>query len=132
MPDGFLFSDEADAQKACEWWQRELRLLDWRGIVRIVRKRDMKNPENDGEISRNVEWREFTIRIVDPIDLAVLDGFKNDHEELLVHELGHLHTLPISEKDTNAEEVALCSFAEALVRLRRAAYPEPPWRCDHA
>jgi hypothetical protein len=131
MTEGFIFRDEAEAQAACEWWQKELRMLDWQCDVQIARHWEIL-PNCSADNGYNLAHETMTIRLLDPIDFHPQVGNKfdiQDHEMDLIHELGHGLFYPATDKTSDTQERALNAFAESAVRLRRLAYPEPPWRC---
>ncbi len=131
MTEGFVFSSESEAQAACEWWQKELRLQDWDIKCWIRRQHDM-DPNADGEFNLTKEHKQGWIKLLDSVDYSPNTSWPQDHERTLVHELLHYHMTSISVEEGALQEVAKEQMIEltagALVNLRRLAYPESPWR----
>lgn len=106
------------------YWQRKLRLQDWIIDAKIVRQRDMSQPDRVGEISSSIHNKVALISILDPIDYD--DWGKQDMESTLVHELLHLHFSGISYhfgNDDNVyhvmEEQAIESITSGLISSER-------------
>lgn len=139
MPDiseGFVFADEKEAQAACEWWQKELNVPHWHVAVDFVRWRELKDNE-PGEQAARIHYSEAhetaRISLLSAIDKWECEPGDTpfDHECNLVHELLHLvYAAALNGNETLQERQATNRTARALVRLRRLAYPEPPWRCS--
>jgi hypothetical protein len=108
-------------------WQRTLRLQDWDVVVRIVRGNGLELRQGlDGHCNWTLPNKTAFIRISDPVDYDPAIVFPYDMEEILVHELVHLHFAPIAKFDEgSAEDTALEQAVEmlsqALVTAKRAA-----------
>lgn len=129
----FTFLDEADAQAACEWWQKELRLADWDIKCWIKRQENLSHADAQAEYRATPEHKEAWIKVLDPSHYPTDTSWPQDHEKSLVHELAHIHMNSFAPEDGTLARVAWEQASEliahTLVRLRRLAYPEPPWRC---
>ena len=127
----FTFCDEAEAQHACGYWQKELGLSDWDIQVRFVRWTEIKQPDNgttDADILYLVAAKEAIIQILVANDYYLGKPLrKQDMEFSLVHELEHLFNYDWKDKHDQQEQMNNAN-AKTLVRLRRLAYPESPWR----
>ncbi len=133
MAEGFVFADEAEAQAACEWWQKALGLAHWIVRVKILRADDMSMKDACGTCNYKRGPLQAVIQLVDPIDATWdTESWPLNHEKTLIHELLHLSFANFAAEDGTPSD--LCqeqsghSLARALVSLRRLAYPEPPWR----
>jgi hypothetical protein len=109
------------------YWQRRLRLQDWRLTVELCRMRDIS--DNQARIYYERSHKAGRIWIGDLTDYNPADKTALDMEWNLVHELLHLHFDAI---DTHSEgerpkivqqelEAAIDSIAQALVTLERRA-----------
>lgn len=132
MTEGFIFRDESEAQAACEWWQKELRLQDWCIKVVTIAVWESKNPtDGDASMHRN-DWNRYgVLELLNPQHRqpSGVYSLPQDQEEDIVHELLHLKMLGWEVESTDVEkESGINDLARALVRLRRLAYPKPPWR----
>jgi hypothetical protein len=109
------------------FWQKVLRLQDWRVRVRLVRQRDLRDPGNQGESEWVLENRAAVIRVLEPFDYPSDSVWPQDMERTLVHELLHLHFAPFdAEPDTAesiAQEQAIDCIATGLVALHRGQRP---------
>lgn len=133
MPDigkGFVFADEPEAQRACEWWKKQL------GVHYDCRVSIVPSSKVKAGCQADVSWIYSSnlafINLVRPEDLCD-EANPIDMEESIVHELQHLLVTPWDfTEGSDAEPCCerLYTFnARALVNLRRLAYPEVPWRC---
>jgi len=110
---------EPELTALCAEWQKRLRLQDWTVKVKIARERDM-----DANRAGQILWvslkKVALIKILDSVDYNHTDGWPQDHEETLVHELLHLHNSRFPTEENNIdEEVAITCVAQALVALKR-------------
>lgn len=134
MPDigeGFVFADEAEAQAACEWWQKELNVPQWRIKVTFNRWRDFDNSNSAAQLGYNESHEIAWLKLLDPVDSWQCNPgeIPLDHEYNLVHELLHLvYVDAFPELETDKERQATNRNACAFIHLRRLAYPKPPWR----
>lgn len=116
-----VYRSEHEAQLDCQWWQQILRLQDWDVKVRIVRSREMRYPDAEGECRINADLKRVVILLLDPQDYD--DEWPQDHEATLVHELIHIHMVPLKidpeSPENTALEQAIEMLALALVGLRR-------------
>lgn len=117
------------------YWQRELRLQDWRITVAIVDEpHEFVGPPSEvanlsGQIQYGVAaYRHAMIRLLRPDHPTLASGAgpqwlaPHDLEQVLVHELLHLYIGDISGRSaTSAEEMAIDTIAWTLVTLDRRA-----------
>lgn len=123
-------------------WQRELRLTDWRIDVEYVR--ELRNPAGQavyGLCFPQVDAKTAKIQLLDPST----PWGKNDPavEEIVVHELLHLHFAPLSgttKAEIVAEEQAVWAIQEAIAKvssreaqmvaraMKAHAVQRAPWR----
>lgn len=100
-------------------WQRALRLLDWR--IKIAYVRGLVSPDGTpcyGLCSRLADNKTAQIQICDP------EGNPFDVEQIVIHELLHLHFAPFETSapaEIAAEEQAVWSIAEALAGAKGTA-----------
>lgn len=107
----------------CREWQGILRLQDWDVKPEIVRRHEMSVPERDGECVYVLQQKKAHIQVVTADD-TLPSPWPLDQEQILVHELLHLHFapfMPASDEGLRYEtaEQAIDQIAEALVRLKR-------------
>jgi hypothetical protein len=115
---------EEELRAKCAEWQRILRLQDWDVVVSIDRARDMTLSEVDGECEWTLASKQARIRILDPMDFPPDSKWPQDMEQILVHELLHLHFAPFDRFERGslehvAMEQAIDLIASALVKLKR-------------
>jgi hypothetical protein len=125
----FLAGLQAEVQR----WQHRLRLQDWHIDIRLCRVNDM--PEGAvATIEPYLERKDAVISVLTPIDLPLLErrfppGEAADYTLSIVHELLHLHLLPLSdyENDTKriAEEQAINTISRALTLIHPKGAPSP-------
>jgi hypothetical protein len=99
------------------YWLRALRLLDWRVSFEYVRDlcADDGSPVY-GLCSRVVDNKTAHIRVRDP-ETPIPGAVENDPEEVVIHEVSHLHFAPFDTRrpaEVAAEENAVWAFADAL------------------
>ena len=116
----------------CREWQERLGLLHWHINLRIERHFNM--PDNIwGNCSWTLSTLKATIKILHPEDYDPdLEGLdERDMEQILVHEILHLHFAPFDEtpKDSDGnfassrgimQEQAIEQISQALVNLKRS------------
>lgn len=122
-----IFTEEQLQQKLLEW-QKRLRLQDWIIKVKLARERDMNIGGVQGEVFWVIEKKMATIKILDPIDYPPDEMEPQDMENILVHELLHLHFAPLRYDDFSeiAEEQAIESIASGIL----SAYREGVSACN--
>ena len=115
-----------DLRRACDYWQKVLRLQDWNVRIRFERFFNMPY-KHQGTNVNNASKKTSLIAILDPSDW---DGseWQQDVEKTMVHELLHLHTATFTDVTPPPyplmlEEQAIESLAGAFVGLHR----ELPW-----
>ena len=120
----YLFTED-ELVDLCREWQETLRLQHWDVALRVSRATEFTGKERSGECSWVLPNAHATIKILDHIDYPETP-FKQDMEQILVHELLHLHICPFdltkaeSLEDTMMER-AVDHIAKALVLLKRRA-----------
>lgn len=122
-----IFTQDQLQEKLLEW-QKRLRLQDWIIKVKLVRERDMNLDGVQGEVFWVIEKKMATIRILDPIDYPPNEMEPQDMENILVHELLHLHFAPLRYDDFSeiAEEQAIESITSGII----ASYREGVNTCN--
>ena len=104
----------------CAEWQKRLRLQDWDVEAVYAKYYEIQCKDADGECDYIFGRKEAQIRILCPEDCRE----QTDAEEILVHELLHLHFAGWTERydDCPASgEQAIEIVARALVSLKREA-----------
>lgn len=119
-----IYKTDKELQKACEKWQKIMRLQDWKVVATITRERHMNMQEVEAECLWTIQNRSAMIHILDPIDRPDDSWFEQDMEESLVHELMHLSCAMFDDfetdtKENTALEQMIVSTSQALVNLKR-------------
>lgn len=132
-PPGYIYVDANAALRSCNWWRGYLGLLDWRVAIRLVGSADLNRGRSDGDGCIWLLDKSAVIRLVLPQGGHFTTGmFRLDHEEILVHELLHLHFFGIEhycprqfkDKDMPAYvcmEQSIDAMARGLVEMRRGS-----------
>lgn len=113
---------QAALEAMCLRWQMILRLADWDVKVRFVRHWDL-GADRGGEVSWTLNTKTAFITILDPRDFSTDFKWTQDVEQVLVHELVHLHLAPFDETKDKTDmlmEQAVDLIACALVDRDRA------------
>lgn len=109
-------------------WTRRLRLQDWKIVAKVTPSNDMDNGGIEGSCSCFAPTKEAVVRVSDelgkPVGGHIRRAWPSDPEEVLVHELLHIHIdgfMPKSEDKAEyaAAEVAINMIASALVDTKR-------------
>jgi len=112
-----------DLRALCDALQSDLRLRDWRVDVAYVPDlRDSSGSPVYGLCSHLVDAKRASVAIRDP--RTPLSASDPSVEEILIHELVHLHFAPLSgdtRAEIAAEEQAVWSITEALASARTGA-----------
>lgn len=116
--------DVDQLKQKCSEWQKILRLQDWDVRVSVERASDMKLKHVNGECEWVLQTKQAHIRILDPIDYPQDTGWPQDMEQVLIHELLHLHFAPFDAFENNTHEhtsmeQAIDMIAGALLSLKR-------------
>lgn len=111
-------------REKCAEWQKILRLQDWDVQVSVDRAFNMKLREVSGECEWLLQAKRAHIRILHPDDHPRDTSLSEDMEQILVHELIHLHFAPFDKfEDGSLEQIAMEQavdlIADSLVRLYR-------------
>lgn len=103
-------------------WQKELRLQDWTITASICRSYDMPDSDLAGNISMNFDLRLARIKLLSVQDQNC-DWFIRDLEEILIHELLHVHFWSfdpdLTKVQQSSEEQVLNALAACLYRNSR-------------
>jgi hypothetical protein len=114
---------EDELNQLCREWQERLGLLHWRVNLFIKRSHDLK--VRHGECHYTLSRQQASIWLLDPNDHSCYCQFPYDMEEVLVHEILHLHFAPFAAEDDTPEdtrqEQVIETLAVALVKLKRDA-----------
>ncbi|MCW8128934.1 MAG: hypothetical protein KIS92_00990 [Planctomycetota bacterium] len=116
---------QRDLERLLEYWQRALRLQDWKISVAFTNHGNLK--EGDfGEVDWCANHKMARIKLVNHDTLPEALNFipPPSSEETLVHELLHLHFAPYAKREESEGvklEIAINCIAGALVseRLKR-------------
>lgn len=101
-------------QKLCAKWQKRLRLQDWKIEVSFVHAGDMRGPSSAGEVSFFPDHAFAQIQILPPEELDSGNPMHPSIEQVLVHELLHLHMGTFAAKG-KAADMAQDRAIECLV-----------------
>lgn len=108
----------------CEW-QSRLCLTEWDIALKIARRSEFGEEDNQADITYNNLSAQAIIRILDPIDWD--NGlFNQDMEKALVHELLHLMWHDFEPADEESREHVLWhrrleTIARIMVALKRGS-----------
>lgn len=121
-----LFTVE-EARIACRKWQGRLGLMDWDVQVKIVRSSELEGCQ--GHCKFVIERKQATIRLLEREDYLLAGRQRpQDHEQTLIHELLHLHTVWWgSEHDSDErklEEQMIHLLAKAFIEMSRSTADE--------
>lgn len=110
-------------QQLCIYWQKKLRLQDWDIHLSIERRHNMDIENTTACSTYNICAKKAWIQILDPIDYHT-NGFYQDIEQSLIHELIHLHFSPLSIDYSNEKcpwymEAGIDAIATSLVEINR-------------
>jgi hypothetical protein len=114
-----------ELRERCLYWQKRLRLQDWKVKVEYVR--DHQLPDCLGQVIRwNLDNRTAVIQLVEPGTFSMKDYpyGEFDLEDTLVHELLHLYTEGILGRGAGASidrDSAQNHFAEQMTDAVAAA-----------
>ena len=107
-----------ELQSLCRKWQKILRLQDWDIQIKYVRHWELED-NCQGNVIYKTARNEAVIKILVESDYPDdYEGFPQDQECTLVHELIHLK-LPILNIDADAENQICEGFSKAFVMLDR-------------
>ena len=116
------YKSAEELQFDLDFWKKELRLSDWDIRLDIVRSHVFRD-DFVGDCNVSLSNKSAHIRLMDAIDVTGTEWFPLDQEEVLVHELMHIHLEPFFPKSDHAlnftGEQAIESIAKCLVSLRR-------------
>lgn len=124
-----LSPEQTKAEMLVEEWKKRLRLQDWRTKVTMIRQYDTI-PTAAASCSPCLSLKSAAIRVVSEADhdLSVIKGY--DMEQLIVHELLHLHFAPFMPDSDEGlmhavKEQAIDLISEALVNAKRFDNNQP-------
>lgn len=112
----------AELRRLTRKWQERMRLMDWDIRVRFARKDE--EAEHWGFVEKHVHEKTATLVLTNP-DSPSWKEYENprDPEEVIVHELGHLHFASFEHEypshQANLEENIVNVYARLLVALDR-------------
>lgn len=114
--------DLADLRSRMTWWQKRLRLQDWRIELKLCRRADL--PIDTGSAAGCCRWdlaeRLAFVHLVEEADLRKFDAPYQDLERSLVHELLHVVFAEAEQDQTGTGwERGINTAAEALLTLAR-------------
>ena len=113
---------DEDLRSLCTYWQKVLRLQDWDVVIKFRRIFDMQ-PGTMGTVDWTLETKKAIVNILEPTDFSNND-FEFDVEEVVVHELLHLHFCDKAEENNGCPisvEQGIDALAGAFVKLNREA-----------
>lgn len=116
---------QAGLERMCRFWQRKLRLADWRVTIRYASGEEFGD-DSQGRNYWNDHSRTAEIWVLSPDDYNAGNYPNNaaqDIEDTVVHELIHLHLVAWNTDRKPAEErcqeQAIEAITGALVALKR-------------
>lgn len=109
----------------CAFWQKILRLQDWQIDVRFAHAREMAEESRIGETLMNATSKAAIIKVLFPAELSAGDAVLHPIDEIIIHELLHLHFEQVAEdKDINrlameqAIEATACGIAAVVTQFK--------------
>ena len=114
-------------QKECELWQKKLYLQDWTIEVKLCRQHEMPNPDSIAVIQHWTERKDARMHLLAPIDIPLvqdhfINGEAGNYDISIVHELLHLHLIPLSDYENETKRTAEEQVVNALSRTIVKAY----------
>lgn len=122
-------------QAECLLWQERLRLQDWNVEVRLCRLNEIAGGDALASITHYEERKDAVMRLLAPMDIPLVKedflGCEASNYDLsIVHELLHLHLIPLSDYNNPAkrvaEEQAINAISRCLVDAITLKQPETP------
>lgn len=113
--------DQEQMEERVRYWQDKLSLRDW--VVDIVFERGFNMGVNTAFITIVEDHRRARIKMTVPGDYNPASLLPYDMEQVIVHELLHIHFWPLTKTlgDNMAEEQAIQAISCAMVNLDRKA-----------
>ncbi len=122
-------------QAECLLWQQRLRLQDWNVHVKLCRLNEISGGDAIANITHYEERKDAVMKLLAPMDIPLVkDEFlgceASNYDLSIVHELLHLHLLPLSDYNNPAkrvaEEQAINAISRCLVEAITLKQPETP------
>lgn len=122
-------------QAECLLWQQRLRLQDWNVQVKLCRLNEISGGDALANITHYEERKDAVMRLLAPMDIPLVKeeflGCEASNYDLsIVHELLHLHLIPLSDYNNPAkrvaEEQAINAISRCLVEAITTKQPETP------
>jgi hypothetical protein len=110
-----IFKNQEQLDEVCAEWQKTLRLQDWKVKVNIRRQNEMSINNVAGEVDWTLTLKQANINILDKVDYPPDLMTPQDQEQVLVHELLHLHFAPFDDFDRDSKEYVLMEQAIDLI-----------------
>lgn len=113
-------------QKECELWQKKLYLQDWNIEVKLCRLNEMPH-DALAAIQHWEERKDARMYLLAPCDIPLVqDKFLGteaaNYDISIVHELLHLHLLPLSDYENEPKRIAEEQTVNLLSRAFVKAY----------
>lgn len=118
--------EEMAAPQLLELWQRRLRLQDWFVDLRVSRNHEMPSGNQDGATHFCLRTKEAVIHVLHPSDRDPRSVCRYDFEQVLVHELLHLHFAGATPDNDTPEMVALEQAIDLTAWALVQAYRDVP------
>lgn len=122
--------DAASLSRLTRFWQKKLRLTDWKVTVRYAKQDEFEDGDGQGQCNDSLHARTAEIFVLHPdeYDPAIYpNNLPQDIEDVVVHELVHLHLAPWVTKN-KAERIqmeqAVESITGALISFRHRSKKE--------
>lgn len=113
----YIIEDDKELTSLLDEWQQRLKLQPWNIRARIAKEKDMELQGVGGECHWTLENRTALINLLRHEDYAN-ELFAHDMEQILVHELLHLHFAPFFKNKVEQEQL-IDLMASVLVGLKR-------------
>ena len=103
-------------------WKPMLRVSDWEVTIGYAHQHEFRSPSAEAQCHYERNLKRARILVLEPAEYHSGNGFPQDIEETVVHELLHLHFATIDDSDGVKEvvfEQAIESIATSIIALER-------------
>jgi len=110
----------SESKAYVKYWQKQLRLLDWK--IKVVVRYDPEEFNGFACMKHNLNFQMNTLEVLDPSLIKEEWAGCRDLEVTIVHELLHtrfIHAIKRKKESDPHEEMAIEVVAQALVAARR-------------
>lgn len=120
-----IIYNQKQLEERLGYWQNKLRLNDWIISIEIRRGRALRIEDKAATVAWVVENKVADIQIIDPLDYPEDAWFPQDMDWEIVHELLHLHLVPVTDNSDEQNSIDIEQIIESitygLIALERKA-----------